>query len=212
MNRVRAAFLEAAGAIQPLVASPEVAHRWDADSVLPELTVRGLAGHLVRCVVTVPRYLGAGPPLGRAPIAAAAYYDLAISSADLHSADHVAIRARGEALASRGQGPLVAELESALVAARDLLAAAPEDTLMTVLDRLVIRLDDYLQTRLVEIVVHAEDLALSVGRQQPDLPPDAFDLAIGYLVSVARRRHGDAAVLRALARRERDDVDALRVL
>ena len=36
--------------------------------------------------------------------------------------------------------------------------------------------------------------------------------AIDVLVGVARIRHGDMAVLRALARRERDQVQALRVL
>jgi hypothetical protein len=36
--------------------------------------------------------------------------------------------------------------------------------------------------------------------------------AIDTLVEVARLRHGDTAVLRALARRERDSVAALRVM
>jgi hypothetical protein len=35
---------------------------------------------------------------------------------------------------------------------------------------------------------------------------------VTVLVGAARHRHGDAAVLRALTRRERDDVGALRVL
>jgi hypothetical protein len=37
-------------------------------------------------------------------------------------------------------------------------------------------------------------------------------LARAVLQVAARRRHGDVAVLRALARRERDQVDAARVL
>ncbi len=39
-----------------------------------------------------------------------------------------------------------------------------------------------------------------------------MDLAIEALVDVARVRHGDLAVLRALTRRERDSSEALRVL
>jgi hypothetical protein len=37
-------------------------------------------------------------------------------------------------------------------------------------------------------------------------------VAVETLVEVARLRHGDTAVLRALSRRERDPADALRVL
>jgi hypothetical protein len=42
--------------------------------------------------------------------------------------------------------------------------------------------------------------------------PVATGLVIATLVEVARIRHGDAATIRALTRRERDTVDALRVL
>jgi hypothetical protein len=77
---------------------------------------------------------------------------------------------------------------------------------------LVIRLDDYLATRLVELCVHTDDLAASLELPAPQLPEPATAAAICTLVDVARIRHGDAAVLRALARRERDAVSALRVL
>jgi hypothetical protein len=59
--------------------------------------------------------------------------------------------------------------------------------------------------------VHTEDLALSVGIEPPPPPDDALDIAIRHLVNVARARHGSVAVLRALTRRERDDVDAMRI-
>jgi hypothetical protein len=73
-------------------------------------------------------------------------------------------------------------------------------------------LDDYLPTRLVETVVHADDLAVSTGAARVDFDPRAFDVVIDVLVGTARGRHGDLAVVRALTRRERDDVEALRVL
>jgi hypothetical protein len=60
-------------------------------------------------------------------------------------------------------------------------------------------------------VVHADDLAVSVGTDLPTLPPAALQIAISTLVDVARQRHGDLAVLRALSRRERDTLGALRV-
>ena len=61
-------------------------------------------------------------------------------------------------------------------------------------------------------MVHGDDLAVSLGVDPPLLPPAATGLVIATLVEVARIRHGDIAVVRALARRERDAVDALRVI
>ena len=72
--------------------------------------------------------------------------------------------------------------------------------------------DEYLRTRVVELVVHADDLAASVGVAPMAPRPETGKIAIDALVDVARIRHGDLAVLRALARRERDPVGALRVL
>jgi hypothetical protein len=64
-------------------------------------------------------------------------------------------------------------------------------------------LDGFLVTRLVELLAHADDLAASAGIPTPDLPPDAVILVTSCLTDVARRRHGDLAVLRTMARRER---------
>ena len=72
-------------------------------------------------------------------------------------------------------------------------------------------MDDYLVTRVVEIVVHTDDLSASVSIPTPHFDASTVNLAIDCLMDVARLRHGDMAVLRALARRERDQVEALRV-
>ncbi|MES2092386.1 MAG: hypothetical protein V4531_01065 [Actinomycetota bacterium] len=72
-------------------------------------------------------------------------------------------------------------------------------------------LDEYLRTRLVELAVHTEDLALSIGVEVTS-PAPAVSMAVDILVAAARERHSDQEVLRALTRRERDTVDALRVL
>jgi hypothetical protein len=92
------------------------------------------------------------------------------------------------------------------------LAAEAPDRRMRVFNNLVIGLDDYLATRLVEICIHTDDLALSLGIAPPALPAAATGVAVATLVELARFRHGDTAVLRALARRERDAAAALRVL
>ena len=73
-------------------------------------------------------------------------------------------------------------------------------------------LDEYLTTRLVEIVLHSDDLAASLGRPEPEFEPDATDRVVGCLIEMAARRHSSLAVIRAMTRRERDLVRALRVL
>jgi hypothetical protein len=68
---------------------------------------------------------------------------------------------------------------------------------------LVLRVDDFLATRVLELVVHGDDLATGVGIAAPPLPEGAAGVAIDLMVAVARAAHGDLAVVRALARRER---------
>lgn len=72
-------------------------------------------------------------------------------------------------------------------------------------------LDEYLRTRIVELVVHLEDLTRSLDLPRYDLPV-ATRIAISALIETAVVRHGATAVLHALARRELDSVEALRVL
>ena len=55
----------------------------------------------------------------------------------------------------------------------------------------------------MEIAVHTDDLAVSVGEQTPRLSDDTVMLVVTLLARVALRRHGQAAMLRALSRRER---------
>jgi hypothetical protein len=64
-------------------------------------------------------------------------------------------------------------------------------------------LDDFLTTRMLELAVHLDDLAVSVGLTTPELPDTAFDPVLILLARLAARRHGQAALLRALARAER---------
>jgi hypothetical protein len=68
---------------------------------------------------------------------------------------------------------------------------------------MLMHLDDYLVTRTIELAVHLDDLAVSIGVDTPSLDPRAIDLVTACLVKIARIRHGDVEVLRAMARRER---------
>jgi len=73
-------------------------------------------------------------------------------------------------------------------------------------------LDEYLVTRLVEIVVHGDDLAASLGVDASALAGSTFNRLIDYLLIVAWHAHGRACVVWSLSRRERDAVEALRIL
>ncbi len=210
MNDTRRIFLESVETSRAVLGAPQVAARWEAPSVLPEFTVRGLAGHLARATLLVVDYLNQPVPEAR-PIPAAAYFARAVTSSDPGAPQNVMVRERGEAEAVGGHAALLRRLDEASGRLRTLLASESPDRLLRAANGLVLRLDDYLLTRVVEIVVHVDDLALSVGIAPPAWPPAVIGAAIDHLVDVARFRHGDLAVLRALARRERDAAQALRV-
>jgi Mycothiol maleylpyruvate isomerase N-terminal domain len=209
---VRAAFLDTVEVACSVLALPEVASRWDEPSALRLLSVRGLAGHLLRGAGTVDVYLDRPEPGGE-PVTAAAYYARALPEGDdLASPIHTAIRERGEEQAAEGPERVAAAAARACMRLRERLAREPAGRLVSVYQGVVIGLDEYLLTRLVELALHIDDLCVSVGVPTPELPAAARTAAIGTLVEVARLRHGDTAVLHALARRERDTGAALRVM
>lgn len=212
MNRVRRVFLDTTSVAAELVASREVASRWDDASALAEWSVKGLAGHLVRATTSVEMYLDADPAPTGEVVTPAAYYATAVEPSDIDSEENRAIRARGDEMAAAGRDALIDLHRAAAERLATRLASEPEDRRIKVFLGMVLTLDDYLATRLVELTCHIDDLAVSVGVPTPALPPDARDIAIGTLVAIGRHRHGDLAVLRALARRERDAVAALRVM
>jgi len=217
MTEIRALFCEAAEATTPLLAEPTLVERFDGPSALAEFTVRGLAGHLLRAMTSVETYLDrpgpdAGSKAAAAVISAATYYAKVMGTAtDINSDLHRSVRQRGVEAAPGPPGEFAGVWAEAVDRIRGRLAAEPAGRSVQVYGDLVLALDDYLITRLVELVVHADDLAASLGVAPPPMPTAATGLAIATLVEVARVHHGDAAVLRALTRRERDTVEALRV-
>jgi hypothetical protein len=71
---------------------------------------------------------------------------------------------------------------------------------------------DRLRLVVIELAVHGDDLAVSVGRDDESVSEEAGRVAVDALMTGARARHGDRAVLRALARRERATADVFPVL
>lgn len=195
-----------------------LADRFEGPSALAEFSVRGLAGHLRRAMTMVESYLDQPGPAGDQaaeiePVSAAAYFATVLpADRDLDSEFHRAIRQRGIETApdrpddfslvwAESAGNLISRLEQ-----------EPADRLVQVFGGAVLTLDEYLATRLVELVVHADDLAVSLDVAPALLSPAVTGLVIMTLVEVARLRHGDCAVVRALCRRERDTAEALRVI
>ncbi len=181
------------------------------DSVLPQFSVAALAGHLLRGMTTVGHYLD-GPEPSENGISAASYFLTMLGSAGLSDPASQAVRTRGDEAAAAGPAALASNARAAFARLPSRLAGAGSRRRLRVAAGLVMALDEYLRTRVVELVVHVDDLATSLGVELAPLPPGTCKVAIDVLVDVARLRYGDLAVLRALARRERDQVEALRVL
>jgi hypothetical protein len=207
VTATRAAFLAAAGVAREVVAHAGVALRWEEPSALAEMTVGALVAHLTRAVTNVDRLLSAPEPAGEEPISAAQYF--APVGPGLAEEINVRVRATSAEESLVGHRAVLGQMDRALERLRARLEGEPEGRLVKARDE-VLRLDEYVRTRLIEVAVHTDDLCVSVGRETPALP--GIEVAIQALVDVAALRHGELAVLRALARRERDPDQVLRVI
>lgn len=211
-EEIRKAYLLGAEQAVHLLATEEVALHWDKESVLPGMTVGGLAGHLARSILQVEWFLD-GETVGADPVSPVRYYARLVGTSLPDSALNVGVRARSEETAAAGPAAVAEEAHAAWQRLAQRLGQESADRRVAVLHRPgeEMLLDGYLQTRCVELAVHLEDLALSVGAQNRT-PEAMLAIAVDVLVAAARDRHGDQAVLHALARRERDAEQSLRVL
>lgn len=198
---IRSAYLDAAGAAVDLLGRREVGEKWNEPSVLAEFTVRGLAGHLARAVLQVEWFLDMPQP-EEPPVTAVQYYAELVGTDDVNSELNVGVRARGEETAAGGWARLYLDTSNVLDRLRSRLPEVPADTRVLAFGRSLL-IDEYLKTRLIELTVHLDDLALSIDHQDHKVPDTATTYAIAVLVGVARAKHGDRQVLRALTRRER---------
>ena len=212
MKDVKQVFLDCLDWCFPVLSAAEVAARWDRPSVLAEYSVSGLVGHLARQPTVTLEYLAAPEPRDVEPILPGTYYTRVLPTDDITHPSQAAIRQRGVDFAAGGHAAVVERWVADRSRAEKALREQRPGRLVQVVNGLPMDLDGYLVTRLIETLVHTDDLALSVGLESPTPPADAADLAIALLVETARQRHGDLAALRALTRRERDEVAALRVL
>ena len=204
-RQTRQAFRYAASTVVDLLRAPEVAEKWSAPSALAEFAVSGLAGHLALQVLNVPRVLagdrsGPEPPIGLLDH----YARVAWVDAELDDEVNVEIRDTGEAAAAVGVEALAVQVAEAVGNLDALLAAETSGRAVYLpWTGWSLRLEHFLITRMMEIAVHSDDLAISVGIPAPALPPAVLDPVTDLLVRLSVRRHGQAAVLRALSRAER---------
>lgn len=190
--RAAEAYLALLGQIRP--------EQWDRPG-LGAWTVRSLAGHTARSIVTVENYVSSEAPSTAILPTAEAYY-AAIATASASTADAAAVEARGVAAGEWLGSDPVARVADVLGRVRELLASQPAHRVVTVIGGLSIPLTEYLRTRVFELVVHSIDLSRATGLSS-GLPQDALDSAAGLASAIAVSRGDGEELLLALTGRAR---------
>ncbi|MBW3557995.1 MAG: maleylpyruvate isomerase N-terminal domain-containing protein [Actinobacteria bacterium] len=211
MNDTRTTYLQTAAIAVNLLSRRELGDRWTQPSVLTELEVGELAAHLARAILQVEWFLDMpepDPPV----ITAAEYFRPMVDSGDSSAQVNVGIRERARTTAAGGWARLYLDASRVQDRLGERLQETPPERRVLAFAGRALLVDEYLKTRLVEMTIHIDDLARSLDVPAPALPEHATAVAIAVLVDTARARHGDRAILHALARRERDETNALRVL
>jgi hypothetical protein len=200
----RESFVAAARIACDLVRRSEVAERWDQESACAGMTVGGLANHLGDQVALAVRLLEAGPS-GEDPISLDEHYARAAwVREDLDGETNIAIREGSDEQARAGRDALVERVDADVRRLPGVLESVASDMSVFIpWQGWAVTADDLITSRTMEIVVHADDLAASVGVDTPKFPADAVERVLALLTRVAVRRHGQAALVRALSRPQR---------
>jgi hypothetical protein len=197
-------FETAARIAAALACSPEVAAGWYDESACAGMTVGGLAHHLVGQLGHTVRLVGEVPS-SEPPIPLLEHYAEAAWVTASHDDEvNAAIRQSGDADAQSGPEALPPLVDDLLDRLPDVLAARrSDDAVFIPWQGWSLTGHDWLVTRMMEIVVHSDDLAASVAVPTPEFPVDVLTPVLELLTGVACRRHGQAAVVRALSRPQR---------
>lgn len=204
MTDVADAYLTAVDSVVELLGRPEVAAGWESPSALAEWSVGGLAGHLAGQAFAGVSLIEAEPS-ELTPIALDEHYArVTWIGAAVDDEQSVDIRSGGDSNAEAGPEQLLARV----VQARDRLGVlladtAPDRTVLVPWQGWALRRDDFLVMRMMEITVHSDDVGASVGVTAPLLPEAVLAPVLALLTRLAVRRHGQSAVVAALARAER---------
>lgn len=197
-------FVVAARTAADLALRTEVAQQWTEESACAGMSVGGLANHLVDQVALAVRLIEAGAG-EQDPIGLDQHYARAAwVHTDLDSEANTGIREGSDRQAEAGPAALQARAERHLARLPAVLGSVADDTPVLVpWQGWALTVDDLLTTRAMEMMVHADDLAASVGLETPTFPDEEAERVVALLGRLAVRRHGQAALVRALARPQR---------
>lgn len=201
---LRSAYLTAGRSALDLVRQPAVAQSWDRPSALPDMTVGALACHLGSQLLSVRELILASEKPGE-PIPLLEHYARARwVTAALDDEVNVSIRGGAQTTAEDGHHAVVEQLGAVLSELEQVLPdQSPDRPVLIPWQGWALSLGDFLVTRMMEITVHSDDLAISVGVDVPELPDEVLAPVLDLLTALAVRRHGQSAVVSALARAER---------
>ena len=166
------------------------------------MSVGALARHLVSQWFNAERLLRA--PAGDTPIAIWEHYERAAwVHAALDDEVNLEIRDGCEELAAEGPEAMLTLVARLQVELPDVLQLPRSGSVAIPWQGWSLTEGDFLVTRMMEIVVHSDDLAASIEVPTPEFPDDVVTPVLDLLAGVAVRRHGQAAVVRALSRPQR---------
>ena len=210
MSLVRSSYLETARQAANLVADETVAAQWDEPGALDGMSVGATAAHLVSSGIGMVRAcIDADEPPGTRALAPDRFF--AGVSTDPDAEVHQGVRTNSGEQSSMGPAALAAQASALVDDLERCLPLERPDRRVQAVFGLDMHLDGFLVTRLVELVVHMDDLAAGAGVPLPPISDDAGELVVGCLTGVARRRHGDVEVMRALTRKERAQPGVLEI-
>jgi hypothetical protein len=213
MNELLSSFFEAAESVADLLDDPETAQRWDDASALEGLSIGELAAHLTQGVIYIDRLLD-GPGVADAPVVGIGEYVASFKMESFDDEIHRYLRDKAVRSAAHGPERTTARFGEILAVLRARLPAESGERLLEMRPVLpwAITLQDRIRLVLWDLVVHLDDLAVSLGRPGREAPERASGIAIDAMLDAARSQHGDQAVIRALARRERSAQDVFPVV
>lgn len=158
-------------------------------------TVRSLAGHTARAILTVETYLSQEEPSDVSVPTAEAYYTSVYQS----FTDPGAVAARGVDAGLWLADDPVGRVTSALDRSRSLVESQPANRVVSI-GGMGIPLTEYLRTRVFELVVHTMDLSRATGIAHA-IPSEAILESAALAAAVAVRRGDGEALLFALTGR-----------
>jgi hypothetical protein len=204
--RVAGLLLNECERVLPLLRSSVLSERWAEPSALEQWSNGGLAGHLARSAFNLER--AADQPRGGGPGHDAVTYYAVSPAQPPDSLIGKRIRELGDQEAGGGAAALAERFAASVASLRESVLPLGAATMLEMFGQ-VLPIDECATACLLELVVHADDLAVSLELEPVAFSEPAVDLVVVTLSRIARRRHGNLAVIRAMSRPERSPAQGI---